>query len=46
MPDHSDAPLPDDTATATDEASPDYAAIALYTALIPRRQVMTAGPED
>lgn len=44
-PDHSDAPLPDEP--ATDEASIDHAAIAAYTAIIPRRPVMSgAGPED
>lgn len=39
-----DGPLPDEP--ATDEASPDYAAIAAYTEIIPRRAVMTGWLED
>lgn len=56
MPDSpSDAPLPEGivkttiplTAVPTDKAEPEYAAaVALYAAIIPRRAVMTAGPED
>ncbi len=48
MPDSpSDAPLSDDTAVPTDEASIDHAAIALYAAIIPRRPLMIgAWPED
>lgn len=48
MPDHSDAPLPEEIDTAADEAEPEYAAaVALYAAIIPRWAVMSgAGPED
>lgn len=47
MPDHSDAPLPEEIDTATDEAETIHAAaVALYFEALPRWPIMSAGPED
>lgn len=48
MPDHSDAPLPDDHAVPTaDEAETIHApVIAAYLEALPRWPIMSAGPED